>query len=256
MKTPEELPNQSLARGLLILEQFTHQKREWGLRELSRKMGVNSTTIFRLVSTLKCMGYLEQGSDTGKIRLGPKLSMYANLYSEHNPLAGVAMSVFENFTDRFEYNFYLGKLHEGVVIYQVVLDGRGPIKVTSEIGGTIAIHASALGKVLLAFQDEDYIREFLKTHSLREFTLKTITDPSLFFEELQLVRKNGYSLNQGEFYSEIAAVGVPVYSNSNNVESCVSLAYPKGLVDEARVLEIIELAKEISREITFKSGRT
>lgn len=207
-----------------------------------------------MVQTFRVYGYLEKDHDTGRYRLGPRVILLASIYSDQNKLPDIALKIFESYSDRFEYNFYLGRLHDFTheVIYLAVLDGRGPIKVISIPGGDAALHASALGKVILAYQNDDFIQNFLSKTRLKQFTQFSITDKAELLQQLMKIREMGYAHNTGEFYEEVGAIGVPMFGPSSRVEYAVSLAFPKDLISEQRILELVPLVKQIADDISLR----
>lgn len=249
----EEQPSQTLAKGLLILEAFSPKRRHWRVRELARELDLSPATVVRLVTTLQNSGYLEQDPVTQRYSLGPMVMRLGNLYAYHNPLTTLARKTFEKYTDKFDYNFYLGKLSRYQVIYMAALDGRGPIKVVVEPGGTTGLHSTALGKVLLAFQDESYIEEFLHSNHLIRYTPNSITDAERLWQQIEQIRQTGYALNNGEHFEDVGAVGAPVLNQSREVVAGVSLAYPRPMIQDGRIdpLSLVGLVKQIADDITM-----
>ncbi len=248
-------PNQSLAKALLILDTFNIGQTEWGVRELSRELEINPATIYRILTTLTNAGYLEQDQDTQRYSLGPKVLRLANLYLHQNPLPETAQKVFESFADRFQYNFYLGTLVNFQLVYLAVFDGRGPIKIVVETGGVISLHSTALGKVLLSFQSDEFIRQFMEAVPLVGYTPRTIKDKAVLWEQIQKIREQKYAINDGEHYDEVGAIGVPVYDKQNRVKLAVSLAYPRHLMHEKRINieSLVDLANQVAAEIAART---
>lgn len=249
--TVEEQPSQTLARGLMILEQFSSQRSEWGVRELGRELDLNPATVHRLVTTLANIGYLEQDHDTQRYALGPKVMRLAELYTVHNPISSIAQKIFKQYSEKFPYNFYLGKLFGFEIVYLAAYDGRAPIKVVVEPGATIALHSTAVGLSLLAHQDRDYVESFFENVPLRHYTSQTVTDAHVLRKRLVSVHEQGYAINRGEHYEDVGAVGVAIIKPGRRVEYGVSLAYPQHLVAEGRIdiPELIELTQEIAGDI-------
>jgi DNA-binding IclR family transcriptional regulator len=249
-------PSQTLAKGLVILGAFTHEKPHWGIRELARELDINPATVLRLVNTLHNMGYLERLPDTQRYTLGPMIARLGRLYNQQHPLPTLAKKIFESYADAFEYNFYLGQLSNYQVIYLAVLDGRGPIKITVELGGSIMLHTSALGKVLLASQDDDYIHKFIEIHGLIPCTERTIVHPERLWQQIRAIRREGIAVNDGEHFEDVAAIGAPIFDQDGQVIAGVSLAYPRYFSDERRVRidEVKALVREIAEKITLQSA--
>jgi IclR family acetate operon transcriptional repressor len=255
-ETNTQVPNQNLTKALQILDAFSAKRPEWGIRELGRELGINPTSVFRLVKTLSEAGYLEKNANNQTYSLGPKVVKLASLYMHVNPLSTLARKVFESYTDRFQYNYYLGNLVRNEVIYLAVLDGKGPIKVAIEPGRTVAIHTTALGKVLLAFTSDDFIRQYLRETQLVQATPRSIVDPKKLWEQICEIRQQSYAINDGEQYEEIGSVAVPVFDATGHVSMAVSLAYPLHLLSEKslQLEELISLANEVAREIELRTG--
>lgn len=248
-------PSQTLAKALLILEKFDSEKPDWGVRELAREMGENHGTVYRLLKTLQNAGYLAQKSGSKRYSLGPRVMKLANQYIRKNPLPSLALEVFKENSDNFEYNFYLGKLNNYEVIYLSVLDGRGPIKIVIDPGSTIVLHTTALGKVLLAFNSDQYIEEYLDTVGLDKFTKNSITDPKILWKQISTIRKQGYAINKGEHFKDVGAISVPIFQHNKSTEMGISLAYPQqfALSGQINPEQLVPLAKKIADEIENRS---
>ena len=248
----KQQPNQTLAKALIILEAFTPDQPEWGIRELGRKLGINPASTYNLVRTFYNAGYLKQNPENQRYSLGLKIMKLAGVYARQNPLPATARKIFEDYSDRFKYNFYLGSLSGYEVVYLATLDGRGPIKIVIDAGATTTLHSTALGKVLLAFQKDEFIRGFLESSPLEAFTPRTITDQKALWDLVHDIRQKGYAINDGEHYEDIGAISVPVNDRFGKVTMGVSLTYPRYLFQNQRIdiNELVALAREIAQEIS------
>lgn len=249
-KYPEHR-SETLEKALLILETFCSEQTEWGIRELARKLKINPTTTFRILTTFANDGYLERNSETQRYSLGPKVLKLSNVYTNHNPFPKMVHGIFERFADRFEHNFYLGYLIDQEVIYLAALDGRGPIRIIKEPGSEAGLHSTALGKVLLAYQDDEYINTFMKSIVLERFTERTMVEPEKLWAQILEIRVKGYAINDGEYYEDIGAIGFPILESGEKVTLALSFAYPRHqlLNDRINLDELINLAREIVQEI-------
>lgn len=259
MRPIEEQPTQTLAKAIEVLDAFSTEHSERGIRELSRELGLNSTTVYRIVRTLCNAGYLEQNRENQCYTLGPKVLKLANIYVFNNPLPSVARKVFESYSDRFAHNLYLATLSQDEVIYLAVLDGRGPIKIAVEPGLSLPLHSNALGKVLLAYKDEKSIQKYLKNNPLKIFTPRTLSKPEDLIKQLNEIRNQGYAINDGEQFDYIGAIAVPLFGhNGQPVNLAVSLTFPRHLIYDGslNIDELIALGREIAIEITLRCDVT
>lgn len=247
--------SKTLRKAVRVLDSYSLDNPEWGIRELARHLDMSPTTVYRLVATLHAAGLLEQDEETQRYSLGPKTMKLASIYARVNPLPDIAERIFEEYSSRFEYNFYLGKLNNFEVVYLAVLDGRGPVKIVVEPGGSISLSSTALGKALLAYQDQEFVDAYLANTTLTRYTERTIADPELLRAHLHQVRDQGYAINDGEHYDAVGAVGVPILSEDGAAELGVSLAYPRHWLAsvEVPIEELVELAKEIAEKISLRT---
>lgn len=244
--------NKSLAQALEVLDAFSAQSPERGIRDLGRELAINPATIYRIARTLVDAGYLEQNPSTHNYSLGPKVLKLANIYNYHFPLPTIARRIFESYADRFEHNFYLATLNHYEVIYLATHSGSGPLKVAAEPGLSLPLHSNALGKILLAQKSDEFIRTYLHNTKLTAFTSRTIADPDELWAQIYDVRRLGYAINDGEQYDAIGAVAVILYDVKGRLLNlALSLTYPRHYVHDGtlKILEMIELGREIAAEV-------
>lgn len=258
MKAPTETGNQSLIRGLRILEAYTATKQSWGVRELGRELDINAATTYRLIATLAGRGYLEQNPETQKYHLGPKVVQLAANYATQNSLIEIGLRVFARYEAQFPYNFYIGVMSSDEVIYVAVYESRGPLKITTEPGQSVSLYGSALGKLLLANESDEFIHALLARKPVTRITPQTVSDEKELMRQIRQIRKLGYAVNRGEIYSEIAAVATPIRNHEGSVIAGLSLSFPLHYLDTKKLDldEIISLGQTIADEISTMNRRT
>lgn len=255
-KKKQNASNQSLARALSIFDLYSSKDSSWGIRDIARELHSNPATIYRSVKTMQEAGFLEKDAHTNRYLLSPKFLMMAEIYTRLNPIQVVAHNIFERYSQKFSHNFYLGKLFNDKIMYITVLEGKGPIKVSVTQGVSIDLYCSALGKVLLACQDDQYIEDYFSKTELKAFTKNTVTDPQKLWEEIIHIRETGYALNQGERYDGVGSVSMALIPKNREVDLAVSIAYPQHMInDKTLILEdLIKIVKDISNEISLRAA--
>ncbi len=258
MKAQTEPGNRSLIRGITILEAYNSRKQSWGIRELSRELKIDAATIYRLVSTLAKRGYLEKNADTQKYHLGPKVVQLAANYSTQNTLIEISLRLFATYEKEFPYNFYVGIMSAHEIIYIAVYESRGPLKITTEPGQSVNIYGSALGKLLLANENDSFTKKLLLEKPIERITPMTVANEKGLMKQIREIRKLGYAVNRGEIYEEIAAVATPIRGPDGSIIAGLSLSFPIHYLDTKKLnlQEIIKLSHAIGEEISTMNRRT
>jgi DNA-binding IclR family transcriptional regulator len=258
MRTRSASENQSLIRGIAILEAYNSEKQSWGIRELSRKLDINAATIYRLMSTLAKRGYLEQNAETQRYYLGPKVVQLAANYSSKNSLIEISLRVFAQYEKAFPYNFYVGVMSAEEIVYIAVYESRGPLKITTEPGQSVSIYGSAIGKLLLANESDSFIKKLLAKKAIERITSLTVKNEKNLMKQIGEIRKLGYAINKGEIYEEIAAVAVPIRGLDGTPVAGLSLSFPLHYLETKKLHlpEIIDLAHAIGDQISMMNRRT
>ena len=112
------------------------------------------------------------------------------------------------------------------------------------------LHASAAGRILLAFGPEELCEKIFSQPKLEKFTSETITNSRKLAEELAAVKKCGYAINRGERELEVAAFAAPLFDYSNKVEAALAVVGPvqrfSGDNEESILRHLLEATGKIS----------
>jgi DNA-binding IclR family transcriptional regulator len=216
----------TIEKGLSILNLFNEHNTRRNLTEISRILGINTTSIYRYVNTLVDLGYLQRVSHSKAIKLGPK-----------------ALSLGYQFLLGFELlktiKPYIDKTYKehGITIDTVLKEGDSLIALyRRESKATInfkhplrseTIYARATGKVVLAnIPSHQYADYILKTRLVAK-TANTITNKDELDSELNIIKKRGYALANEEYIPGLNAIAAPLINfRKNKVIGAVSFDFP------------------------------
>lgn len=142
---------QSVERALTILDLFNEQATELKITDISKQMGLSKSTLHSLLKTLQLHGYIDQNPENDKYRLGMKLVERGHFVVGTMDIRQKAKSWLTDLSQRTGQTTHLGILdgHEGVYIEKI--EGRLAAIAYSRIGRRLPIHATAIGKVLIAW---------------------------------------------------------------------------------------------------------
>lgn len=246
--------NQSLSRGLRILETIALHGPEMGVREISRLLELDKSIVSRLVVTLAESGFLQRNAVTRRYRVGPRAHEVGQKYVVSNPLYEVANDDLHTIAEREALNVYLAVRSDISALYLCAIQSAQPSVLRIGTGVTGRLHTTAVGKVLLAAMEDSALKELLKRLPLDRLTPATIIKPSALLSELKLVRRNGYSQSDEENLVGIFAVGAPIRDASGLIVAAVSTAVNKYGRDKKFLKHMVGLTERVAGNISTKLG--
>src|ERR1051325_9425639 len=165
---------QSVDRAVRILKPLGEHPGRLGLRDLADRVGLAKTTVHGLLRPLQEHGLVEQHLDTDKYQLGPELLQLGNSYLDLNELRPRSLAWSELLATRVGAAGPVGvPPAEGVLVIQRVFGPDASLQVL-EVGALLPLHATALGKAVLAYLDGEEIDEVV-SGALTKLTGHTLT---------------------------------------------------------------------------------
>jgi DNA-binding IclR family transcriptional regulator len=249
---------QSVSRALRSLELIA-EAGELGVSELGRRLGVHKATASRLAATLAERGLIERDPLNERYRLGFGLIRLAGAAMAGLDLVRTARATLEDLAERTRETVNLGVLSGDDVIYTDQASGARSIVSVSWVGRRTPLHATASGKALLAFLDEDD-RDRLLAHPFQRCTPRTIVDPRALREQLGEVRARGYAQTFEELEEGLNAVASPIRQADRRVVAALSVSGPAFRLRPGDVASVgrlsVDAATAISRRLGFVGALT
>lgn len=226
-----------------VVEALVEDKRV-SLADLAQRAMTSKTTAHRLLQTMVELGYVEQDPETEKYGLTLKLfSLGARSLTEQADLLRVADPVMGKLSRATGESINLGILDERdqKVVYIHKYDSAFSLSMKSTLGLRNPLHSTSLGKALLAWRDEDEIRERIGRMDMVKLAPRTITEADALFEQLRLTRSRGYSEEVEESEAGVRCMAAPIFNYMGKPIAAVSIAFPLFRFDEARKPDYIDL---------------
>jgi IclR family transcriptional regulator, acetate operon repressor len=199
---------QSLDRAFAILEAMADAGGVIGLSQLATDSGLPLATIHRLVRTLVDLGYVRQ-EPSRQYSLGPRLMRLAD--SSTKRLGTLAHPYMTRVVDVLGESVNLAVLDGEEIVYVAqVQPSQNFMRMFTEVGRRAQPHTTAVGKAMLAAQNDADVLDLLKRTGMARRTEQTITDPGDFLADLRRVRERGYALDDGEQELGVRCVAVRV----------------------------------------------
>jgi IclR family transcriptional regulator, KDG regulon repressor len=214
----------SVATAARILREFGKQVTQLGVSELARRVGVGKSTAHRVIWTLVEEGLLEKVEETGLFRLTTTMRSLGASAEIAQRLHEASTNPLDQLRRRTDGTLHVAILDGSDVLYVERREGVGAIPVFRSIGSRNSAHATATGKVLLAFLPLEQQKQVVEAMRLTPRTARTITSAPALLKELAEVRRRGYAENRGESQVGMCSVAAPVRDPLNRVIAAVSVA--------------------------------
>jgi DNA-binding IclR family transcriptional regulator len=236
-----------VSRVLAILDAFDVEHPRLSLSDIARRAGLSLPTTHRLVGEIAAWRGLERDDD-GMYRVGLRLWEVGLLGPLHTRLREVAMPFLQGLYETTRENVHLAVRDGFDALYVEKLSGHRSVPIISRIGGRLPMHATGVGKALLAWSDGDLLDEALR-RPLERPTSYTITEPGRLRQELASTRQAGYAVTREEMTLGSCSVAVPIFGEpgldeAGEVEAAVGIVVHTVNVDPVRHVPPLRLAAE------------
>lgn len=245
---------QSVERALKILDLFDEFVPELKITEISDKMELNKSTVHSLLKTLEKYKYIDQNPENGKYKLGLKLIERGNCVVSTIDIRQVARAYLLDLAKRTGQTVHLGILNHKEGVYIDKIEGESAIIRFSKIGKGFPLHATAIGKVLLAFQEPKETSLLLSDYTFTEQTEYSITNQDEFLAQLEKVHQQGYAIDNQENELGVRCIAAPLLNFENKVLAGISISTLISQVNDEKLGKYIKMLKQTSLEISKKLG--
>jgi DNA-binding IclR family transcriptional regulator len=208
-------------RVLAVLRELAERPEGASLDELSKALASPKATVHRALAALRRAGLATQDAP-GHYQLGDEFLRLAFTHHEARPDHVRVQPVLEALARRFGETTHYAVLDGGSVVYRAKVDPpAGGVRLTSVVGGRNQAHATAVGKLLLAFAlpDDDAVRAWADGRHLEPRTPSTVTTVPGLVAALAEVRRDGYAVDDEENEPGIVCLAVPAYLKSASTAS-------------------------------------
>lgn len=256
-KEKDRYNSNSLVRGLEILKMFNEENPTLSLVEIANKLGVSRTVPFRLLYTLQSLGYLHQDEHTKRYKLTPKVLELGFAYLNTLQLPEISQPYLEQLRDEIGTSCHLSILDGNEVVYIGSAPTRGVAAINVNIGLRLPAHATANGKVLLAFQTKERLNQILYGSELKPFTERTQTLIIDLLQQLEMIREQGYAITEGEHQIGITSVAAPVFGRGGEVLAAVNTVASESLFTKDFIQKVVlHKVKDTAEKLSGFMGHT
>ena len=218
----------ALERGLRLLERFGPHHPVWAAPELARALELPRSTVFRMLTTLEGMGYLQRAGT--EYRLGLSVLRLGYDYLSTQPLAELAQPVLQKLCDEQGLTSNMALRDGDQVVYVSRVTPPGAFQGAVRVGSRLPAHATVLGRALLQDMDAQQLQAVFGSQELPQFSENTPHTVDQLLSLLARDRQLGYAMGEGFYEPGISSIAVPVRygqgQDSGTIVAGIALAIP------------------------------
>src|SRR5690242_8359536 len=213
-KTNHESPSVAVERALAMLEAVAAAQDGDGLSnaDISRKLQIPKSSASYLLRTLETQGYLHRNPETGKYRVGLKVLSLSRGALSGIDVREVALPIMRNLMEKTNLTCHLAILDGPEAVYIEKVEPQGFIRMDTWVGRRMRVHATSVGKALVAHIPQPQLEKILADRTMERRTPKTICTLPRLLKELEKVRTQGYAVDDGENNLGARCVGAPIFN--------------------------------------------
>lgn len=244
---------QALSRGLAVLEAIAATDAGATLTTLAAQLELPAPTAHRLLATLEASGYVQAGPN-GEWRIGVRAFRVGSAFLAHRNLVVQAFAHLSELMDRAGETANLAVIESGQAVFVEQVQCRELMRMSAKLGARAPMHASGVGKAMLAAMDRRSAAALLDKRELVRYTSQTITTAVALAKELAATRARGYAIDDEEHAAGLRCVAAAVLDENGRPWAAVSLAGPTTRMTAERLPTLGTLVRATARDLTAALG--
>lgn len=246
---------QSLHRGIQTLEILSDHD-SMSVTEIAKELGVDKSTASRILDTLRECDMVQLVNSTRKYRLGFGILHLSESLKKNLNIIDIARPVLKEVSNEINQSVHLCAFNKNMVyvIDQVV--STQSYSLNASVGMVEPMHASSVGKCILAYRRPDMINDLIDDYEYVQYTNNTIMDKRNLLKELEKIKEQGYAIDDRELSEGVLCVAAPIFDYKKHVKYAIGISGPSNLMTQERVdyfrKKLIQAATKIGREVGYR----
>jgi IclR family transcriptional regulator, pca regulon regulatory protein len=224
----------TLERGLSVLRAFNQSRPEMQLSEVAAVTGLNPAVARRCLNTLVQLGYVAQHGR--RFLLRPEVLVFGSAFLASMNIEEVAGPHLQEVRDGTGDSSSMAVLSGDDILYIAHVSTNRRIRLGASVGTRFPAYATSLGKVLLAWQDEEALERYLERVELVRLTEHTVTSKKELRRQLREARAEGYASVQDELDYGIVSVAAPVFDNERQIAAAINCSTSTTRISQAELV--------------------
>jgi DNA-binding IclR family transcriptional regulator len=245
----------SVVLAFRVLGFLTDSGSERGVTEIAQALDLTKASVYRHLRTLMTLGYIDQNAKTAKYHVGMGLYLLGRAAGEQIDFLAEAKRVMERLRDDTGHTVTLGQPVEDGVLIVELMRANTPFEIGTRPGYIFPYHATAQGKLALAFGPVARLEKVL-AGPLEKLTDRTITEPVELRSQVVLARRRGWAVAPGETLPGITALAAPVFDHDGELAVTITVigsVQHIGVEPAASLIDdVVRAAGQVSRALGYR----
>lgn len=242
-----------ISKVFKILETIQDAPSGLTLKSLCDLTRIHKSTVHRFLKQLEREKYVLR-TEAGAYMIGPRFSRLSAHASPWSTLQAVARPVLWELWKSTGETVNLGILDQGALLYIEVLESSHEFRLASSVGSRRSVHSTALGKALTAFLPTEQKELVLGAIDFQPLTPRTIINLAQYREEIAVVQKQGYAMDDEETTLGARCVSAPVLGENRQAVAAISVSGPVARVTSAHVPALAHVVQSAANAVSIALG--
>jgi IclR family KDG regulon transcriptional repressor len=216
----------TISRLLTTLELTAAHPNGLTLSEFINKLDVPKSSMYYLLQELQKSGYIVYNKRKKNYIAGSNMIRLGAVIIHENTLQPLARPSLEQLSEETGEDVYLGIRANDHLLYIDKVEGKESVRLNVPVGFKRNLYNTSIGKLLLAYFDEDEMKDYLSKHALEKTGKNTITDKSRLVNELKKIRENGFSITNEESMDGIFSMAAPIKNADGKIVAGIGVSVP------------------------------
>ncbi|UXX83048.1 HTH-type transcriptional regulator BhcR [Roseovarius pelagicus] len=245
--------NKTLERAMRVLE-FLSEAQGKTLTALANDLDEAPATVYRILVTYEGLGVVQCDMSDQTWYIGPRAFIIGSRYLRRTSLVDRARPILRALMEQTGETANLGIEQNGHVLFVSQVETYASIRAFFPPGTLTPMHASGIGKALLAEMDDRRLEKFLNNAPLERFTDYTLADPDALTKDLRAIRARNYAVDDQERNVGMRCVAAPVFDFYNEAIAGISVSGPTSRIGIEQVTALGQAVVDAADDLTEAMG--
>lgn len=246
--------SQSLVRGLNLLELLAMHPGGLALSDIAEQADLAPSTTHRLLQALLSQGFITQDEELGVWRIDVKTFRIGNSFLEARDFVATSRPYLRRLTRETGETANLGVREGTTAVFLAQSESPQMMRMITRLGSRAPLHASGVGKALMAWLPDDDLERVLAERGLDRVTVNTLSSPSELRRAMAKIRERGYACDREEHAIGLHCVAACIHDELGTPLAAISVSGPVARIPDERLSQLGELVRATAAEITAQLG--